>query len=106
MKMKGKENQIIEVLNQVMGKGGICIHYILPVISVGVMAGRDFDRLVYRLFSFFITFSVSSFCVWGRLLGERIRTSTCTPFRFSWDTILSLNPTSAYRGTDKRPKNQ
>lgn len=68
--MKGKENQIIEVLNQVMGKGGICIHYILPVISVGVMAGRDFDRLVYRLFSFLLPF-LSCLFVFGAVCWER-----------------------------------
>lgn len=63
MKRKRKENQIIEVLNQVMGKGGICIHYTLPVVSDGVTAGRDLDRLVYHFFK--IPFSVLSFCVWG-----------------------------------------
>ena len=75
MKRKRKENQIIEVLNQVMGKGGICIHYTLPVVSRGVKARRGgLDRLVYRFFScffvflfffFLIPFSVLSFCVWG-----------------------------------------
>ena len=57
MKRKRKENQIIEVLNQVMGKGGICIHYTLPVVSRGVKARRGgLDRLVYRFFSCFFVF--------------------------------------------------
>lgn len=64
MKRKRKENQIIEVLNQVMGKGGICIHYTPLVVSEGVTAGRDLDPLVCLLF-FFTPFSVLSFCVWG-----------------------------------------
>lgn len=33
----------------------------------------------------------------GGLLGERIRMSVATPFCPSWDTILSLSLTSAYR---------
>ncbi|KAM7394224.1 hypothetical protein PAMP_021037 [Pampus punctatissimus] len=30
--------------------------------------------------------------------------SASTPFCPSWDAILSLSPTSAYRGTDKGPR--
>lgn len=86
-----------------MGKGGICIHYTLPVVSEGVTAGRDLDRLVYHFFN--SLFGLVFPCL-GGLLGERIRMSVSTPFSPSWDTILSLNPTSAYRGTDKGPRNQ
>lgn len=60
VKRKRKENQIIEVLNQVMGKGGICIHYTLLVVSKGVTAGRDFDPLVC-LFCFIFSSSLFPF---------------------------------------------
>lgn len=101
MKRKRKENQIIEVLNQVMGKGGICIHYTPLVVSEGVTAGRDFDPLVCLVFLFRFRSCLS---VFGGLLGERIRMSVSTPFCPSWDTILSLSFASAYRGTDKAPR--
>jgi len=86
-----------------MGKGGICIHYTLLVVSEGVTAGRDLDPLLYRFLLFPFRSCLS---VFGGLLGERIRMSVSTPFCPSWDTILSLNPMSAYRGTDKGPRNE
>lgn len=32
--------------------------------------------------------------------------SVGTPLTPSWDTVLSVSPMSAYRGTDKEPENQ
>lgn len=32
--------------------------------------------------------------------------SVGTPLSPSWDTVLSVSPMSAYRGTDKEPENQ
>lgn len=86
-----------------MGKGGICIHYTLLVVSEGVKVGKGpwSSGLSFFLFPFRLVF----LCL-GGLLGERIRMSVSTPFCPSWDTILSLNPTSAYRGTDKGPRNE
>lgn len=55
-------------------------------------------------FFFFLFPFRSCLSVFGGLLGERIRMSVSTPFCPSWDTILSLSCTSAYRGTDKVPR--
>lgn len=70
MKRKRKENQIIEVLNQVMGKGGICIHYTLHVVSEGETAARDLDRLVYPFSFFFLLPFRSCLSVFGGSAGR------------------------------------
>lgn len=78
-----------------------------PVVRGAGEAGRDFDCLVYCLFSppsYFPFWSRLVF--WGDLLRERIMMSVSTPLSPSWDTVLSLSPMSAYRGTDKEPENQ
>lgn len=51
-----------------MGKGGICIHYTLLVVSEGVTAGRDLDRLQFIRF-FYSLFGLVLVCL-GGLLGE------------------------------------
>ncbi|XP_078800085.1 paired box protein Pax-5 isoform X3 [Oryzias latipes] len=102
VKRKRKKNQIIEVLNQVMANEGICIHYTLHAVSEGVqLKGTLIPQFVISLL---IPLLVLPSCVWVGLLGERIRMSAATPFCPSWDTALSLSPTSAYRGSDKRSK--
>lgn len=104
VKRKRKKNQIIEVLNQVMAKEGICIHYTLHAVSEGVqLKGTLIPQFVISLL---IPLLVLPSCVWVGLLGERIRMSAATPFCPSWDTALSLSPTSAYRGSDKRSKSE
>lgn len=93
-----------------MGKGGICIHYTACVVSAGVrrLEGASIGEfIVFLLLLLFLIpiFSLVFLCL-GGLLGEGIRMSVSAPFGPSWDTTLSLKPTSAHRGTDKGPTNQ